>query len=33
MAKITVGSAFGKAGIPISSTIYPTQIRVKKAVF
>jgi hypothetical protein len=33
MAKITVGSAIGKSGMLISSTIYPSQKVSKKAVF
>jgi len=33
MAKITLGLAFGKSGIPISSTFYPSQKVSKKAVF
>jgi hypothetical protein len=33
MAKITVGSAFEKSAIPISSTFYPSQKVSEKAVF
>jgi len=32
MAKIILGSAFGKVDIPISSTIYPYRKMLKKGV-